>query len=85
MSQKKAAVRPFNFNMDRATRQHLKQMISHARIPHSVTSAIREVCRRYVGLLCKQLEAEAAGRRIYLVSRGPDGLEESLGELDCRL
>lgn len=85
MAPKRRNVRPFNLNMDRGMRDHLKLLLAHSRVSHTTASAIREMCRRFVIQLRMQLEAEAQNKRLYIVSCTKDGLEEKLGELDCRL
>ena len=76
----------YTMNLDRATRDDLKQIAAESRTANSTAAVIRGMSARYWSLLSRQIAAEARGAKVYVTVVNPDTkavLEQT--ELDLRL
>jgi hypothetical protein len=72
-------------DIDAETRADLTQLVSLSRVPRTMAAVISGVSMRYLDMLKRQLEVEAAGDRLMLYRVKADGAAEPLSELNLRL
>lgn len=85
MARTKSNMRDTHLLLDTGTHDRLREISIWSSELAGMGRTVRALVRRFHGLLSRQLQAEQAGRMLYLVEVGTTGQEAAREPLDLRL